>query len=72
LARDHRRLAAIVSLDVAGYSRLMGVAAARMALGDEAAFERAWREGCALRTDHVVERALKLSQPESDPEDNAA
>ena len=25
LARDHRRLAAIVSLDVAGYSRLMGV-----------------------------------------------
>ena len=25
MARDHRRLAAIVSLDVAGYSRLMGV-----------------------------------------------
>jgi adenylate cyclase len=25
VARDHRRLAAIVSLDVAGYSRLMGV-----------------------------------------------
>ena len=25
MARDHRRLAAIVSLDVVGYSRLMGV-----------------------------------------------
>ncbi|HEY3563912.1 MAG TPA: hypothetical protein VGL96_02840 [Casimicrobiaceae bacterium] len=24
MARDHRRLAAIVSFDVAGYSRLMG------------------------------------------------
>ena len=34
------------------------VAAARAALGDDAAFDRAWREGHALTLEQAIERAL--------------
>jgi non-specific serine/threonine protein kinase len=35
------------------------VAAARAAMGDDAAFDRAWQEGCAMTLEKIVESALK-------------
>jgi len=35
------------------------VAAARAALGDDAAFDRAWQEGSAMTTDEVIECVLE-------------